>query len=88
MPFINWHLTECAKEVEQESQGKRHSARQQLAGIITHLFIFLNMPWCYQQTASFLYQAGSKYFNEISLPIFIWTFFEYQGTQFLEIIMS
>ena len=32
MQFVYWHLTERAVEMQQESQGQRHSARKRVAG--------------------------------------------------------
>ena len=32
MQFVYWHLTGRAVEMQQESQGKRHSARKRVAG--------------------------------------------------------
>ena len=38
--------------MQQESQGKRPSARKRVAGNYS-LVYFSNMPQCYEQTASF-----------------------------------
>ena len=74
MLFVYQHLIGRAEEMQQESQGKRHSPRKR--GASNDLLVyFLNMPSCYQQTASFLNQAGTKHFNEIKIPIFFLDFF-------------
>ena len=41
--FVHQHLTGHAQEMQQESQGKRHSARKRVAGNYS-LVNFLNMP--------------------------------------------
>ena len=53
-------------EMQQGSQGKRHSARKRVAGNY-FLVYFLNMPQCYHQTASFLFRAGTKSFHKINI---------------------
>ena len=44
MLFIYWHLTGHAEEMQQESRGKRHSARKGVAGIIAQWSIFKTYP--------------------------------------------
>ena len=44
MLFIYWHLTGHAEEMQQESRGKRHSARKRVAGIIAQWSIFKTYP--------------------------------------------
>ena len=60
--------------MQQEFQGEGHSARKRVAGNYS-LVYFLNMLWCYQQTASFLYRAGTKHFNKINILIFFFGHF-------------
>ena len=86
MLFVYWNLIGRAEEMQQESQGKRPSARKRVTGNYS-LVYFSNMPQCYDVH---LYN-NEQVQNILSKSIYQYifgTFFEYWRKQFLDNTMS